>query len=42
MTFPLLAGIAVALMGVGFLISDYIADRRRRRGTPPAGEREQR
>jgi len=30
MTLPLLAGIAVALMGVGFLVSDYIVDRRRR------------
>jgi len=42
MTLPLLAGVALALMGVGFLASDYLVDRRRRRGTPPAGEREQR
>jgi len=27
---PLLAGVAFALMGVGFLIGDYLADRRQR------------
>jgi len=30
MTLGLLAGVALALMGVGFLIGDYLADRRRR------------
>jgi len=27
---PLLAAVVFAFMGVGFLVSDYIADRRRR------------